>query len=127
MATLLLEKAQARTLAEQLLGVLPEVEVEEVNAESELREPLEPAWRVGEIVVGVDADQGKVAFVAREQVPENDPAGAVARIFATIDQARSFARQTVRVCEAGRPACPVCALPMEPEGHICPRLNGHRV
>jgi hypothetical protein len=27
---------------------------------------------------------------------------------------------------AGRPACPLCGNPMDPEGHSCPRTNGHR-
>ena len=25
---------------------------------------------------------------------------------------------------AGRPPCPLCGLPLDPEGHICPRQNG---
>ena len=27
----------------------------------------------------------------------------------------------------GRPPCPLCGLPLDAEGHICPRQNGHRV
>jgi hypothetical protein len=27
---------------------------------------------------------------------------------------------------AGRPPCPLCGLPLDTEGHICPRQNGHR-
>ena len=27
---------------------------------------------------------------------------------------------------AGRPPCPLCGQPLDPEGHTCPRLNGHR-
>ena len=27
---------------------------------------------------------------------------------------------------AGRPPCPFCGLPLDPEGHVCPRQNGHR-
>jgi hypothetical protein len=26
---------------------------------------------------------------------------------------------------AGRPRCPYCHSPIEPEGHVCPRSNGH--
>jgi hypothetical protein len=24
---------------------------------------------------------------------------------------------------AGRPKCPLCEFPMDPDGHICPRMN----
>ena len=27
---------------------------------------------------------------------------------------------------AGRPPCPFCSLPLDPEGHVCPRANGYR-
>ena len=30
------------------------------------------------------------------------------------------------VVAAGRPACPFCTLPLDPDGHICPRQNGFR-
>jgi hypothetical protein len=28
--------------------------------------------------------------------------------------------------EQGRPPCPLCGYPLDPEGHACPRTNGHR-
>jgi uncharacterized repeat protein (TIGR03847 family) len=27
---------------------------------------------------------------------------------------------------AGRPPCPLCGLPLDVSGHVCPRQNGHR-
>ena len=30
-----------------------------------------------------------------------------------------------RVVSAGRPPCPLCAEPLDPEGHVCVRLNGY--
>ena len=29
------------------------------------------------------------------------------------------------VCAAGRPRCPLCGVPMGPEGHQCVRTNGY--
>jgi len=29
------------------------------------------------------------------------------------------------VVAAGRPPCPLCGNPLDPEGHVCPRQNGH--
>ena len=39
--------------------------------------------------------------------------------------ARAFAKRALRVVAAGRPPCPLCGNPLDPEGHICPRQNGH--
>ena len=42
------------------------------------------------------------------------------------DQAGAFAIRSVRIVEQGRPPCPLCALPLDPRGHDCPRTNGYR-
>ena len=31
-----------------------------------------------------------------------------------------------QVLEAGRPSCPFCGNPVDPEGHLCVRANGFR-
>jgi len=49
-----------------------------------------------------------------------------ARFWATREQMLSFARHGAAVCAAGRPRCPLCGNPIDPEGHVCPALNGHR-
>jgi uncharacterized repeat protein (TIGR03847 family) len=42
--------------------------------------------------------------------------------------ARAFAQRAQRVVSAGRPACPFCGEPLDPDGHVCPRANGfHRI
>ncbi len=41
-------------------------------------------------------------------------------------EARDFIARANAVVSAGRPNCPFCLQPMEPEGHICPRANGYR-
>ncbi|MBM4406793.1 MAG: DUF3090 family protein [Chloroflexi bacterium] len=43
----------------------------------------------------------------------------------TREQAGRFARQALEVVTAGRPACPLCHEPMNPEGHACAKTNGH--
>ncbi|MDN5727330.1 MAG: DUF3090 domain-containing protein [Propionibacteriales bacterium] len=44
----------------------------------------------------------------------------------TPDDARTFISRAEAIVSAGRPPCPFCAQPLEPEGHICPRANGYR-
>ena len=43
------------------------------------------------------------------------------RVSLTGAVARAFAKRALAVVSAGRPPCPFCELPLEPEGHICPR------
>ena len=39
--------------------------------------------------------------------------------------ARAFVGRALRVLAAGRPPCPLCGQPLDPQGHLCPRRNGH--
>src|SRR5882757_4271535 len=40
--------------------------------------------------------------------------------------AREFVTRARAVLAAGRPPCPLCGLPLDPNaGHICPRQNGY--
>jgi uncharacterized repeat protein (TIGR03847 family) len=48
------------------------------------------------------------------------------RFWATREQMLSLARHGASVCAQGRPTCQLCGNPMDPEGHQCPALNGHR-
>ena len=43
----------------------------------------------------------------------------------TAPAARGFIARAAEVVAAGRPPCPLCGLPLNPEGHICPRKNGY--
>jgi uncharacterized repeat protein (TIGR03847 family) len=57
-------------------------------------------------------------------VPEDGP--GVLRVRITPAEARAFSQRALQVVAQGRPACPLCGLPLDAEGHICPRQNGHR-
>ena len=52
-------------------------------------------------------------------------AGTV-RFWATRDQMLALARHGAEVASRGRPTCRFCDQPMDPEGHVCPAMNGHR-
>jgi uncharacterized repeat protein (TIGR03847 family) len=51
--------------------------------------------------------------------------GYLARLYFTAAQARAMATRGSAAVESGRPPCPLCGGPLDPSGHICPRLNGH--
>jgi uncharacterized repeat protein (TIGR03847 family) len=49
------------------------------------------------------------------------------RFWATREQMLALARHAAQVCSAGRPTCRFCDQPIDPEGHVCPAMNGHRI
>jgi uncharacterized repeat protein (TIGR03847 family) len=58
---------------------------------------------------------------------DDDDGPDVLRVRMTADNARSFVERAARIIASGRPPCPLCGQPLDPQGHICPRRNGHYV
>lgn len=135
--TLKVEKEHVRALAEYLGGLLARVKgaPEAPRGAAELIEPLEAAWDVGSLAVGYDESQDRVLVEASELIeaeeaeeentPRPEPEPAMARFRITRAQAAAFVERANELMKGGRPTCPVCSRPMDPEGHVCPRSNGH--
>lgn len=124
--SLRLEKTQVSALCrylEEMLADLPAVEPAAIDME--LVEPVVPEWVVGSLGVSYDEEDDRIVVVAEELVEEGEEA-AEARIRATRPQVAAFTRRGSEVVAAGRPPCPLCGGPLDPEGHMCVRLNGHR-
>ena len=98
--------------------------------------PLMEEFRVGAIALAWDGEDERVVIEAQEEtenpveplaeeVPEDGPGccgcGSPRRrpVRSRSGRCRSWRR--------GGPPCPLCGLPLDAEGHICPRQNGHRV
>lgn len=136
--TLIVEKLQIQTLAmglEQFLGEisqqypdLPDASVEYDELKMHIAPPVDPLFRVGEMGLGYDAEQDLVILVAREILAEEqDPAEAgTVRFWVTRSQIRTMCRWGLEVAKRGRPICPQCGEPIDPEGHFCPKKNGHK-
>ena len=93
----------------------------------DLEVPLEPVFRTGRVNLGYDQDSALLVIIAYELMAEDDDTPpSVARFWATPAQMRAFSIRGQEVVAAGRPICAMCGEPIEPEGHFCPRKNGHR-
>jgi uncharacterized repeat protein (TIGR03847 family) len=57
---------------------------------------------------------------------DSDEGPDALRVTITPMAARAFVARARRVVAAGRPPCPLCSLPLDPAGHVCPRQNGYR-
>jgi uncharacterized repeat protein (TIGR03847 family) len=145
--SVVLEKFQVSLLAERIDQLLDEVlrqtglpDVPGVplglQDDGPLESPLMEDFRVGAIALAWDNDGGMVVIEAQEEseepiepladdIPPDGP--GVLRVRITPGAARAFAQRALRVVAAGRPPCPLCGLPLDAEGHVCPRQNGHRV
>lgn len=124
--TLKVEKEQLRVLADRLLALIPESRTAEGTAPATLEEPLRPAWAVGGMTLAYDGREQRFEISLVELVEEGeDP--AVGQFSATLAQIRTLVHQARAVVAAGRPPCPVCDGPIDHDGGVCPRANGHRV
>ena len=90
--------------------------------------PVDPVFRAGEFGLGYDAENDLLVLLTREMLVEGqDPQEAgVVRFWCTRAQLRAMTRWGMVIVERGRPICPQCGEPMEPEGHFCPKKNGHK-
>jgi uncharacterized repeat protein (TIGR03847 family) len=145
-----LEKVQVAALAERLGDILnvlrrrgvevPEGPAAEPGPVPPLDEPLEEVFRAGTLTLAWDTDRQRVVIEARairegdqegedeeDEIPDDDPNGPdLLRVRIAPAMADSFVRRANRVVAAGRPPCPMCGQPLDPQGHLCPRRNGSR-
>ncbi|HEU0245215.1 MAG TPA: DUF3090 family protein [Candidatus Limnocylindrales bacterium] len=144
-----LEKVQVAALAQRLSELLDELERREItgaeadqpldNAIPVLDEPINEAFRVGTLSMGWDTQDDLVLVEARELVAldededegeeeafddEDEEGPDFLRVRLTALAARTFVAQALRLISAGRPPCPLCGQPLDPQGHLCPRRNG---
>ena len=131
------EKQQVAALGEflqRMLADLPQPDDIPDEHAVALVEPVEAQWTVGALGVAYDDDEDRI-LVAADELVETDEEGnpapgvdqATARVRITRGQALAFVATAERLIEGGRPPCPLCGRPLNPDGHICPRQNGHGV
>ncbi|GAU66241.1 hypothetical protein SSP35_02_06110 [Streptomyces sp. NBRC 110611] len=123
---------------------VPAVSPAELTDTAPLQTPVEEEFRVGtmalawdgedermiveaQALVELSADNEEDLADAEERLLQDDENGPpMLRVRLTGAMARAFAKRALDVVNAGRPPCPLCSLPLDPEGHVCPRQNGYR-
>ena len=149
-----LEKVQVTVLADRLEELLGEVERRRGKTQpsaivdpkdpppepdqdvAPLDTPVEEQFRVGAMGLAWDAEADRIVVEAQaatdEPVDEStiledvEEGPDALRVRITPAAAQAFIARARRVVAAGRPLCPLCALPLDAQGHICPRQNGYR-
>jgi uncharacterized repeat protein (TIGR03847 family) len=129
----LLDEVRRRQGADSSVPVAPPPQLEDV---APLDAPVEEEFRVGTLALAWDDDDSLVIIEAQSVVADAPDDAELApsdietdadmlRVRLSPPVARAFAKRALRVVAAGRPPCPLCGNPLDPEGHICPRQNGH--
>lgn len=135
--TLIIEKIQVQTLAlglEQFLGEVNEkypdlvpASPDYIEEEMHIQPPVDPLFRVGELHLGYDTARDLMVLVARAIAAEGkEEEAGVVHFWCSRSQVLALSRWGLEIASRGRPVCPQCGEPMEPEGHFCPKKNGHK-
>ena len=147
-----LEKQQVQALAERIDELLDEVLASSqsdavipavaplgLDDSEPLEQPIEEEFRAGTMTLSWDpADERVVievfpfteaAVVTPDQLDEDFEEPEPEEVFLVrlpAGSARAFVKRAEQVLGAGRPDCPFCGNPIDPEGHLCVRANGFR-
>lgn len=143
--TLIYEKIQLQSLIvaivrffESLHEKYPDLNQEAGNFSEDnmsISPPVDPLFRVGDLNLTYDRDLDKVCLVVKEIIFEQEDTAAqmqahtearIVNFWCTREQLSQFANWGVELIQRGRQICPLCNEPIEPEGHLCPKKNGHK-
>jgi uncharacterized repeat protein (TIGR03847 family) len=151
MVSVALEKQQVAVLAERVDELLDEVmasagndtlipAVAPVGLEDSdpLEQPIDEQFRAGTMTLSWDPqlarivievfpliDVSDVSDVSADEDDEVEP-DEVFLVRLEAGPARAFVKRAALVIDAGRPDCPFCGNPIDPDGHLCVRANGFR-
>ena len=156
MTSVACEKQQVSVLAEHLDRVLDEVlrrsaggaDVPPASSKARDTDPLDAPiteeFRVGTMTIAWDPSIDRIVIElfsnvdVTEESAQEPPAATVEEsdeieadevfvVKITASYARDFVARAQALVAAGRPSCPFCLQPIDPQGHICPRANGYRL
>ncbi|MBC7725156.1 MAG: DUF3090 domain-containing protein [Burkholderiaceae bacterium] len=133
-----LEKEQSALLAEKIDEILDELMTSDGNPFSipahtpvelvdnePLEQPVDEQFRAGAMSLGWDPSTAQIVIEVYPRVDSEEddeeitePA-EVLLVRAPVGTARAFAKRTREVVGAGRPLCPFCGTPVDPDQHTC--------
>lgn len=133
--SIVLEKQQSALLAEKIDEILDQLITVDGNpfsvpestplelVDNGQLETVHEQFRTGVLSLGWDPTTAQLVIEAYpitdddDESPDEDGEMLVVRL--PVGAARAFATRTREIVGAGRPLCPFCAQPIDPDGHIC--------
>jgi uncharacterized repeat protein (TIGR03847 family) len=122
---LIRELRRGKLAAPELISASPEVDNQPMDL------PIDEDFQVGVISITWEHEQVVVNIQAVSQDDDlvlDDIDTGPDLLIATLNiaQVKGFCERAMSIVNAGRAACPLCGLPIDPLGHLCPRANGYR-
>jgi uncharacterized repeat protein (TIGR03847 family) len=124
-------------------AAVPAIAPAELLDNGPLEQPIVEEFRVGALSLGWDPE-AELVVIQAQALGENDPPADdddepflddvddptadgpdVLRVRISGAVARAFTKRALEIVAAGRPPCQFCGQPLDPEGHVCARSNGH--
>lgn len=75
-----------------------------------------------QVALGFDRGRAMLGFLAHGMGLRAEERAEL-HCWITHSQLEKLGRQAKEICAAGRPRCVLCGGPIEPTGHICPKIN----
>ena len=133
-----IDKLQVTALADRMGLLIGELKAADYRFENVIATnfevPLIPEFQIGVIGIiwmgtteQVSLDLQEIVQGDNDLIPiEEEDGPAIFRLLMSPDIANGFISQSRKIVAAGRAPCPFCALPINKDGHLCPRANGYR-
>ena len=140
------DKSQVIALGERTKIMLREIKKSDPTViiksdqvdDAPLEQPIFEEFRAGVIAMAWDAQNAVIVYELREMTSteensdedvifdENELSVDLLRVHVSPSQAAAFSKRCLTLANAGRIPCPFCGIPIDPNGHLCPRSNGYR-
>ena len=129
-----LEKAQVGALAERLEFVVNDLKKSgfshvgnrATRDDGPLEQPIESEFDVGAISIAWDGDSKVMGIEFFEISTEGSDTNLSLKVSVDLGMCDAFVHRSRALLRAGRIPCPLCGIPIDPQGHLCPRANGYR-
>ena len=144
--SVVVDKSQVIALGERTKIMLREIKKSDPTViiksdqvdDAPLEQPIFEEFRAGVIAMAWDAQNAVIVYELREITSgeensdedvifdENELSVDLLRVHVSPPQAAAFSKRCLTLANAGRIPCPFCGIPIDPNGHLCPRSNGYR-
>jgi len=125
------EKEHLQALAVAIEQLLLTLEQQEIAVPEKEGPPLSGETPSGlpsaeldilQMTLGYEEEKATIEIISqRSGAHEESPVEVSCLI--TLGQLKTLGEKSTKLCAAGRPHCPICGGPIDPEGHVCPKEN----
>ena len=111
LVSFVIEKEQARALSHAINEFIEELDkrldvhtqVQMASLDMELREPIEPLFRIARLALAYDEEENMIIVIAQEIAVNDEEEGGTVRMWCSREQVYALSIQAMELVESGRP------------------------